>query len=188
MRSIRRATVAALAAGVVAVGLACDNQILPNAVYDNVVDTVTLAAIDGTPVSSPSGYQMASYPPLPVRTDFTAAWDFVFNLDSLGRALLIPAQALRVSSGAGLLVSTSTFAALVEAPTSGYNSDSATIVVPGFVVAIRSRIVSCEIGSLSYYGKLRVLNVDLVAREIKFEILSNLNCGYRSLEPGRPTR
>jgi hypothetical protein len=53
---------------------------------------------------------------------------------------------------------------------------------------VRSRLILCELGNVFYYGKLRILSIDTTKREIEFEALSDVNCGYRSLEPGRPKR
>lgn len=189
MRFLRAVLVAVLVAGLGGTGVACNDSLLPNAIYDNIVDTVTLSAIDGTPVASPSGYVLNTPFSHTVRTDLPlSVWDFVFNIDSLGRSLLIPSAALRVGTGSGLLLANTSFTNLVEAPGGGYNSDSATIVEPGLVLAIRSRLITCELGNIYYYGKLRVLGVDHTTRELRVEVLSDINCGYRSLEPGRPKR
>jgi hypothetical protein len=170
-----------------ALGLgACDDTILPAPIFPNTVDTVSLAALDGTPVATHSAYNIASRST--VRTDITTAFDFVFNIDTLGRAVLLPATALRIAGNAGLQRTTSTFAELRIAPGGTYVTDSAVAVLPGDVVAVRSRLVSCELGALYYYAKLGVIAVDAGGRRITFEILGNTNCGYRSLEPGLPTQ
>jgi hypothetical protein len=44
------------------------------------------------------------------------------------------------------------------------------------------------LGSLPRYGKFRVVAVDVPNRTITLETLVNVNCGYRKLEPGFPTR
>jgi len=190
MRFQHCAIVVGLITGAALAGSGCNDTVLPNALYDNRVDTLTLTAVDGTPVAKASALDIATPPaPRPMRTDLSTAWDFVFNIDTLGRALLIPSNALHLSNSSGLqLITNTSFSELRVAPGSGYNSDSATVVVPGYVVAIRSRLVNCELGTLFYYGKLRVLTVDLTARELTFEVLGDLNCGYRSLEPGHPTQ
>jgi hypothetical protein len=123
-----------------------------------------------------------------VRTDLTTGFDFAFNIDTLGRAVLLAASVFNIVGSSGLQPTTTPFADLKVAPGGAYNTDSAVVVVPDQVVAVRSRLVTCELGSLFYYGKLRVLAVDLGLRRITFETLSNINCGYRSLEPGRPTQ
>jgi len=189
MRSLRIAAAVGLLLAAGLADAACNDNILPNAVFENVVDTITLAAVDGTPVNRPSALDIATAPvPRAVRTDLLASWDFVFNIDTLGRALLIPSNMLHIAASSGLTISTTPFSQLLEAPHNGYNQDSATVVFPGVTVAIRSRLINCELGQLFYYGKLRVLDVNLVTRELKFEVLADINCGYRSLAPGHATR
>lgn len=180
---------AAFAAATLLVALtasACDDTLLPSPLYPNGVDTVSLSALDGTPVASPSGYNIASRGT--VRTDVTTAFDFVFNIDTAGRAVLIPASALGIPGNAGMQHTIVTFESLRLAPGGTYVTDSALAVVPGDVLAVRSRLLTCELGALYYYAKVGVIAVDATARRITFEILGNINCGYRSLEPGLPTQ
>lgn len=184
----RFAAAVALLFGLGLAGAACSDSILPNAFFMNTVDTVTLAAVDGTPVTEPSGYDMTPSPvPQVVHTHLSTSFDFVFNIDTLGRALLISANALGLGGQNGLLPVTQTFEQLRFAPAAGYNIDSAEVITPGRVLAVRTRLFSCELGAIFFYGKLRVVSIDMTARTVTFEVLSNLNCGYRSLEPGRPT-
>ena len=176
-----------VALGLTFAAIACDDTALPEAIYENTVDTVTLYALDGTPVSTRSGYNLVGRSA--VRTDLTTTFDFVFNIDTLGRSLLIPAPALNLGGNAGFQATTGTFEEVRTAPTGDYITDSAYAIIPGQVVAARSRLVSCAgLGSLSYYGKIGVIAIDPNERRITFEILANINCGYRSLEPGRPTQ
>lgn len=186
MRPHRCAAGCTLALGLALATSACDDSILPSAIYSNVVDTVSLYAIDGTPVASHSGYNIAGLSS--VRTDQTTAFDFVFNIDTLGRAVLIAASALHIPGSSGLQRATTAFDELRFAPGGTYNTDSAVAVVPGNVLAARSRLVTCGIGNLFYYAKVGVIAVDAGTRRITFEVLSNINCGYRSLEPGRPSQ
>jgi hypothetical protein len=68
-----------------------------------------------------------------------------------------------------------------------YNAPAAADA--GAELLVQSRVTTCSYGgSASYYAKLRVLSVDMVARRADFEILVNTNCGYRGLEPGLPTQ
>jgi len=176
-----------LALGLLLGATACNDNALPEALYENTVDTVTLYALDGTPVATRSGYNLVGRQA--VRTDLSTTFDFVFNIDTLGRSLLIPAPALNMGGNAGFQAATGTFEEVRSAPTGDYLSDSGYAVIPGQVVAARSRLVSCAgLGSLSYYAKIGVIAIDPTERFITFEILANINCGYRSLEPGRPTQ
>lgn len=186
MRPYRLVVPSILALGLAFGALSCDDPILPSPIYPNAVDTASLAALEGTPVSARSAYDVGSKST--VRTDVTTAFDFIFNIDTLNRAVLIPSSAFQISGNAGLLPSTTPFADLRSAPNTTYTTDSAVVVLPGDVVVVRSRVTNCVVGVLPYYAKLRVIGVDAGARRITFEILANINCGYRSLEPGLPTQ
>jgi hypothetical protein len=187
MLALRFAAAAAATAAGLVLGTACTDTFgLPNARFDNVLDTVGLSALDGTPIGVSAGYDLASGSP--VRTDRSGAFDFAFNLDGQGQALLVPSNAVGLGGNAGLLVSTTSFDSLRFAPGEGYNVDSASAVTVGTVVVVRSRLSNCEFANLFYYGKLRILTIDVTARRVTFEILANINCGYRSLDPGRPVR
>src|ERR1051325_12157652 len=89
-------------AGVAALAAACSGTAgLPTAVFTNVVDTVSLFALDGTPITSPSAYLL--HGKARVRTDQSASLDFAFNFDSLDRPVLLPTQRLGVGGGARVL-------------------------------------------------------------------------------------
>jgi hypothetical protein len=187
MRSYRLIAGSTLALGLALAALACDDEILPTALYDNRVDTVSLFALDGTPVATQSGYDLLLR--RAVRTDLTSAFDFVFNIDTAGRAVLVPGDVLHLGGGAGFLEQDVAFSALAVAPTGNYITDREVAVIPGDVIAVRSRLATCSgLGSLPYYAKIGVIAVDPGERRISFEVLTNINCGYRSLQPGRPTQ
>jgi hypothetical protein len=173
------------AAIALAVFSACgDPYALPNDI-ENIVDTVSIWAVSGTPLHLPSGYAIGSGP---VRTDQFASLDFAFDIDAAGQAVLLPTGAIDLGRGSGILVRTEPFAAVSIAPTGGYQDTLAVAVDSGTVAVIRSRPFTCIQLVLSLYAKLQVLEVDSAERRLKFEILTNPNCGYRGLEPGYPTR
>ncbi|HXF95982.1 MAG TPA: hypothetical protein VNI61_07745 [Gemmatimonadales bacterium] len=166
---------------------ACDDPFaLPPAGIENVVDTVSLWAASGTPLHLPSAYLIEFRQT--IRTDQSANFDFAFDLDPAGRAVLSPTGALRLGRGSGIRVSEEPFDSITVAPGSGYQDTLAVVVDTGTVAVVRSRPVTCTFAGLAvfYYAKLRVLAVDSAARRLDFEILANANCGYRSLEPGFP--
>src|SRR5205814_8544395 len=85
-------------AGVAALAAACSGTTgLPTAVFTNVVDTVSLFALDGTPITAPSAYLLQGK--ARVRTDQSASLDFAFNFDSLHRPVLLPTQRLGLEIG-----------------------------------------------------------------------------------------
>ncbi|MGH7699938.1 MAG: hypothetical protein ACREMJ_05410 [Gemmatimonadales bacterium] len=175
---------------VVAFGSACgDPFALPPARIENVVDTVSLWAFTGTELSLPSAYSILGFPQA-VRTDRTDGFDFAFDLDEAGRALLFPTGAVDLGRRSGILLTGVPFDS-IRAPPAGVYQDTVPVAVDVDTVAvIRSRALQCNplLPALSYYAKLRVLAVDLTERRLDFEILANSNCGYRSLEPGVPRR
>jgi hypothetical protein len=177
---------AACIAVVAAIG--CDDTGLIPASYPNVIDTVTLYALRGTPIPAMSAFDIAYG--LAARTDEGDAFDFAFDIDSLNAAVIIPAGALGLTPQAGLQKSDKSFEEIDEAPYDDYVVDSVLVVSVGDVFIGRSRntVGNCYyLGSLPRYGKFRVLDIDRPNRALTLEFLVNSNCGYRKLEPGFPT-
>jgi len=166
----------------------CGNPLgLPPAFISNVVDTVSLYALSGTPVSLPSGYSIIGQ--RAVRTDQGLPFDFAFDFDSTGQAVLLPTGALKMGKQSGLQISGQDFDSIKIAPTSNYNLDSAQVVDSNRVLILHSSTVTCSFNIPAvYYAKLYVVRIDTTSseRRIDFLILSDLNCGYRGLEEGVP--
>lgn len=177
---------ATLVAGVFS---ACNNPLaLPTPSSDNVIDTVTIYALRGTDIRLPSAFDIVLG--TLSRTDRAEPFDFAFDFDSTGQAVLLPAGALGLSAGAGLLTSTLSFDSLLSAPTTSYDSLSALPIKRGQVLIGRSRLSTsnCLLGTpVPRYAKFRVLGIDPQTRSARLEALVDLNCGYRSLAPGLPT-
>jgi len=182
----RLVAVTAAVTGLALLAAACGNTTgLPAAVFTNVVDTVSLYALRGTAIALPSAYSMQDR--TAVRTDTTVNLDFAFDFDSLGRARLFPTAALHLGTSSGLQPTSTPFAAITSALTSGYIVDTAVTLDTGKVFYAMSRPVTCVVTSaLPLYGKLHVLTIDTVARRVDFEILVDQNCAYRGLAPGLP--
>ncbi len=157
----------------------------------NRTDTIWVYALTGTPVTAPSAYWIVSRQV--VRTDQNSAFDVAFDIDSLGRAILLPTGALKLGQQSGVQLSTLAFDSLRIAPTGGYKVDSAVVLTVNSVAVMHSRSVQCSYDYQpihNYFAKLHVLEIDTSStgggRFIKLEILTNINCGYRGLEPGLP--
>jgi len=188
MRALRLSTLL-LAAALIAFAACSDNSLgLPTARFNNVVDSVSLWAVDGTPLNTPSAYSMLAVPPATVRTDQMTGFDFVFNITPAGQAELLPTGAVGLGKASGILLQSKPFDSVTVAPSSGYQDSLAVTVDSGTVAVLRSRPVSCVVGVVFYYAKLQVLRVDALARRVDFNILVDQNCGYRGLEPGIPKR
>ncbi len=152
---------------------------------ENIVEPVSLWAISGTPLHLNTGYDLKSRTAVRIET---AAFDFAFDLAPGDEARLYPTDALALTGLSGVQLTTAAFEEVTLAPTSGYEDSSAVVVTPGSVVLVKSRPDNCFVGVVPYYAKLRVLAVDLSSRRIDFEIMTDVNCGYRGLEPGLPSR
>lgn len=172
---------------------ACDDpNALPPASDTNVVDTIVLFSLDGTPVSVSSGFAVELGQP--VRTDIFSAFDFVFTVDPQGQSWLLPARAagMPVSSlDPGLLPQgTATgglqFDQIVLAPFDGYVTEDSLQAAVGNTYVVRSRVI-CAIG-VPRYAKIEILELNLAPDTLRMslQVLDNFNCGYRGLEPGLP--
>ncbi|HVH66544.1 MAG TPA: hypothetical protein VM716_01615 [Gemmatimonadales bacterium] len=178
--------VAAAAATAVVVDACSSSTGLPAAAIANVIDTVSLYAIRGTAISTPSAYSLSANQAVLVQN---ASLDFAFDFDSIGQPALFPTGALRLGTSSGLQTSTTAFDAVKLAPTGNYILDKPIALDTGTVVLVSSRPTPCVFGvTVSYYAKLRVIRVDSTARRLDFVILVDQNCGYRGLEPGLPTQ
>lgn len=184
MRTIRRLSVLLP----LALAAACsDNNGIGAATEVNVVDTVTLGALEGTPISTPSGYRISTGP---VRTDQTVDFEFAYNVrrldDGTYQRVLLPRGALGLSStdqvNPGLQRREESFDDIARAESNGYVSDSAVPIQVGERYLVRSRVI-CSIG-VPLYGKLEILSFQ--DSTVTFQVLANQNCGFKDLLPGLP--
>jgi hypothetical protein len=171
-----------------ALAAACsDNNGVGAATEVNVVDTMTLGALEGTPISTPSGYRISTGP---VRTDQTVDFEFAYDVrrldDGSYQRVLLPRGALGLSStdqvNPGLQRREESFDDITRAQSNGYVSDSAVPIQVGERYLVRSRVI-CSIG-VPLYGKLEILSFQ--DSTVTFQVLANQNCGFKDLLPGLP--
>jgi hypothetical protein len=158
---------------------------------------ITLYALTGTSVLTPSAYSMSLE--LEVRTDQTSDFDFAFDIgiDSvLGVgttgdtvAVLMPRGALGLTADGGLQRSTLDFDSIVAAPLNGYERLNPLVVTQGSVLIAASRLLQCtyQIIRPRAMAKLVVDQLDLVQRRAVIRLVIDPNCGYLSLQPGIPS-
>lgn len=170
---------------------ACGDSLgLPEPSVPNRPDTVSLYALSGTPVTQPSAYVIGFRSV--IRTDQAVdGFDFAFDIDSTGRAVLLPTAAVKLGRLSGIQLTTKAFDSVLVAPTGGYQLDSAVAVDSNSVAIMHSRPLGCSFGITAvFYAKLHVLAIDTTSgpngRRIDFVILTDVNCGYRGLEEGLP--
>lgn len=178
--------------GVVLFSSGCDSTLaLPPATVPNLIDTVTLYALQGTPINTASGFDVTLG--ITARTDRQSeGFDIAFDLDDEDRALIFTTGALGLSVSSAIQTSDRAFGDIVIAPLEGYELNDTLVVGVDSVFIVRSRPTSfgCVffLGRIPRYGKFHVLDLNLETRQITLENLVNLNCGYRGLEFGIPTR
>jgi hypothetical protein len=177
-------TLLLLTAGSAALACSDPNALRPPA-NSNFEDTLTLYALHGTPIATPSAF---SVPEGPVRTDRTSDFEFAYDVGPQGEHLFLPLAVLDISGSIsvnpGLLPSSKLFVDVHRAPSNGYITTDTVIPDSGDVFVVRSRLV-CNIG-VSEYAKLQVLSFDDAQRSVTFRVLANINCGYKDLDPGFP--
>ena len=174
-----------------AVVVACDDPLaLPPPFAENVTDTLVVSALEGTSIGDPSAYDVARR--RLARTELSEPFDFAFDIDDQGQPTVFPAGALGLAENSGIQFSKRNFDDIDEAPTEDFLTDDPLLVGVDSVFVVRSRpvIEDCPffIGALPRYGKFRVMEIDTSQRRLILQALVNVNCGYRGLEPGLPTK
>jgi hypothetical protein len=169
----------------------CGNalSLLP-ARFENREDTLRVWAATGTPLSLPSGYVMSARSV--VRLDQVGTFDFIYDVDPAGRHILLPLGAVVATGNAtgipGFLPTNTPFDDITLAEQLGYISKDTVVATVGKAYYLRSTLDgTCSLG-IPYYAKLEIMAVDDSARSMKFRIVANINCGYRALGLGLPTK
>jgi len=168
---------------------------LPPASIPVAQQQITLYAITGTPITTPSGYSMLNL--AEIRTYLSNNFDFVldigidstFGVGNKGDTVIVlmPRGAVGFVEDGGLQWTAVSFDSVALAPVNGYEEAQPTRVRQGDVVLAASRKQTCDDGSLHpRYAKMEIQTVDLVARSVVILVVIDPNCGYRGLKSGIP--
>lgn len=161
-----------------------DDDRLGDPTTPNVVDTITIGALVGTPITTPSGFSVLTGS---VRTDRTADFDFAYNISD-GQHVFLPRAVLGIVSATanpGLQRQEATFDAIEVARSNGYVTEEPVPVAVGDRYVVRSRVVCSALG-VPLYAKIEVIGFE--DNLVHLKTLANTNCGYKGLEPGLPDR
>jgi hypothetical protein len=172
---------------------ACGDVTSIKASLPTTVDTLSAFALSGTPPSYPSG--VAILPRQVVRVDGFGQFDVALDINASGNATIYPVKLVVASGGSrpvGLLKLPGSFDQIMEAPKTGFQSDSALVMLPGDVVIIQA--VHNSVGDIcqfalnpNIYAKIAVDSVNLASRTLYFRLGLDPNCGFRSFAEGIPT-
>jgi hypothetical protein len=159
---------------------------LPDPTSENLVDTVTVGSLTDTPITTASGFSVSAGA---VRTDLDPGFDFAYDIEGApetGRKVMIPRAVLGITSTGtaepGVMRREESFDDIHAAPSNGYITDSTVAVALGERYVVRSRVI-CDLG-VPLYAKVEVIGFE--DNSLVLKRLKNVNCGYRSLEPGLP--
>jgi hypothetical protein len=116
----------------------------------------------------------------------------MYDVDPAGRTVLLPLGAV-VNTGSntgipGFQESTTPFDDITIAQQLNYITKDTVATAVGKVYFVRATLDgSCSLG-VPYYAKMEVLSIDEAARSMTFRIVTDINCGYRGLALGLPTK
>jgi hypothetical protein len=157
---------------------------------DIAVDTLVAFAMNGSPASEPSGFDLFSQSMFTI--DANLSFDVAFDVDSATRRAVVYPVAL-VSNGfvttrhVGLQRIAIPYDSATYGIRTGYVFDSAYALSPGQALYVVTNPVACEAdANPSLYGKLVVDSVNALDRTIHFRATVDPNCGFRDFQPGIP--
>lgn len=188
-----RITKLCVAAGVLMTIAACDEDLgrAAFAVRDPVA--ITVYALNGSAQSLPAGVEIKQLQA--VRIDPNWAFDLAFDLDASNNVVVHTPKSISTELVSlpriGMQTSTLTFAQLIDAPASGFVYDSLLTVPVGRTVVVDKIDPTCNRFGGAFLGyniraKFVIDSISTSRRAIHLTMLSNPNCGFRSLEPGEP--
>jgi hypothetical protein len=174
----------------------CDERSPFDARFTNELQSKNLYAMNGTPPSLPSAVSLRGRQRINdvVRIDQSWLFDFAFDMDSIGVVKVYSVKtvaselSLQLNRVGFALDSVHSFDQIIEAPTSGYKYDTSMTLRPDRVLLIDVFEAGCanEFTGFNIRAKLQIDSIDVANRGIHFKILTNPNCGFRSLLPGLP--
>jgi hypothetical protein len=170
---------------------ACGNPNSLHATLPITADTLSLWALSGTPPMYPSGVSITSRQVVPVNA--AALFDVALDINAAGVPVVYPPKLIVSGSRpVGIQLASGPFDGVKEAPSSGFETDSALVLTPGQTVVVQSpHNISgevCEFAiSPNLYAKITVDSVNLASRILYLRMGLDPNCGFRSLADGIPT-
>ncbi len=176
-----------IAVGAVVALASCGDLTAVKARFPNRSDSLRVFAINGTPSTVPTALAVRAMFVLRAGPDF--GFDIAFDITDTGTVKLLTARSLStelagVMNRIGLRTTPLAFDAILEAPTTEYVYDSVLVVPVGRTVLVDIIDLNCQseaILGLNIRAKMVVDSIHLAEREIFLRLLTNRNCGFRSL-------
>jgi hypothetical protein len=182
-----------VAAGVVAAVAGCDDDLglAAFAVRDPV--NITVYAMNGTAQTLPAGIELRGLNV--VRIDPSWSFDLAFDLDASNAVVVHTVRSVSTElislPRIGIQTDTTGFDRIIKAPTSGFVYDSSLTMPAGRTLLVDKIDPTCNRLGGAFLGfniraKIVIDSINVSRRAIYLKVLSNPNCGFRSLQPGEP--
>jgi hypothetical protein len=181
--------VAAVLAGALIAG-ACGDLNSTKATYQNSNLVFSVHALSGSPLAYSSALSFTSQ--AVTRVDGGFAFDVAFDLTPTGDVVYYPVRLVGSNPAGdvqvGLQIGSGAYDNILEAPKTGYNTDSVTFAKVGQTILAQTAATFCA-GTLTpySYAKIVIDSIRLSTRELFGRTTINQNCGFRSLAIGLPT-
>ncbi len=162
---------------------------IPDPSIPNAIDTVTLWSLTDGPLTQPTAYSLNFR--AGVRTwEAGSGFEFAYDVADDGSSRFLPLAVLGLAPSTGLRPglkpSAVGFDQMRRAPLNGYLTQDSVPIAEGDLFFIRTTVSTCSLFGVPLYGKLEVLDIDTTAGTVTFQVLTNQNCTYRSLNLGLP--
>lgn len=181
-----------VAVGAIAVA-SCDDPTANAARAENRETFPVVFTVNGTPATVPTALLVRRE--AAVLADPNFQFDLGFDLVPTGDSVIVYSvrdlanQLVTVTKRVGLQLTDAAFQQVVRAPTNGFVYDTTFRVPIGKTVLIDVVENECQFESfvgINIRAKMVVDSVDTVNKRVFLHLLTNRNCGLRSLEPGEP--
>ena len=187
---VRQSLLVAVAA--VAALSGCDDRSPFGARFQNNAIVRTAYAMNGTHPALPSAVSIRGGSVVQIDSRFQ--FDIAFDMDEFGFVTVHSARAVAseltpVNRVGFHIDSVNVYEQITQAPTSGYHYDTSFALRAGRTLLIDVIDGSCQGQSFLGFNiraKLKLDSVNVTNRAIYFRMLSNPNCGFRSLVEGLP--
>jgi len=176
-----------IAVGAVAALASCGDLTSVKARFANRGGPLAVYALSGTPPTVVTAISVRGAFVTRVGPDF--GFDIAFDLTDTGTVKLLTARAIATQlvgtlNQVGLRTIGDPFDQVLEAPPSGFVRDSTLVVPIGRTVLIDILDFNCQseaILGLNIRAKMVVDSIHVAERKIFFRLLTNPNCGFKSL-------
>jgi len=182
-----------VAVGAVAALNSCDDPTSTGDRIPNIEGTRTVYALNGAPSNLPVALSVRGVSAVRIGANFD--FDLALDINPQGQVVVYSARTVAsrlpgvTTPRVGMLLSNDPFDQVLEAPTSGYRYDTSFVLPFAQTMLIDVFEAQCSVQSflgVNIRAKMVLDSVNHDQRAIYVHMLSNPNCGLKSLVKGEP--